>query len=114
VQAASTGAEEDNLLPVQADADAWPFAASAFDLVVQVDFLDRSLFAPLRDSLCRGGLLLIDTFLDQGRRNLEGPSRPDFLLAAGELPRAFADFELLRYDERRGDSARATLLARKR
>ncbi|MFN2426912.1 MAG: class I SAM-dependent methyltransferase [Candidatus Binatia bacterium] len=102
------------ILLVQADADAWPLAAGVFDLVVQVDFLERALFATLRASLRSGGLLLIDTFMEQGRPNAEGPTRRDFLLEAGELPRAFAEFELLQYDERRGDTARATMLARKR
>ena len=113
LRAAAADVGGGNLLAVHADVDAWPFAAGAFDLVVQIDFLDRRLFAPIRASLRQDGLLLIDTFLDQGRRNLEGPSRPDFLLSAGELPRAFPDFDLVRYEERRGDTARAMLLARK-
>jgi len=104
----------ERVMPVQADADAWPFADNAFDLVVQVDFLDRRLFRPIRDSLRDGGILLIDTFLDQGRRNADGPSNADFLLVPGELPRAFADFEVLRNEETRGETARALFLARKR
>lgn len=108
------GAAPRSLLPVQADADAWPFSAPAFDLVVQVDFLDRSLFGSIRDSLRIGGLLLIDTFLDQGRRNAEGPSNPDFLVTPGELPLAFAGFDVLRHEESRGETARALFLARKR
>lgn len=101
-------------MPVQADADAWPFAVNSFDLVVQVDFLDRRLFEAIRSSLRDGGLLLIDTFLDQGCRNADGPSNPDFLLVPGELPRTFADFDVLRDEETRGETARALLLARKR
>jgi len=107
-------ARDGSLLPVHADVEAWPLASAVLDLLVQVDFLDRRLFATMRNSLRPGGMLLVDTFLDQGRRNAEGPSSPDFLLAAGELPRAFGDFELIRYEEQRGETARATLLARKR
>jgi len=102
------------LLAVEADADDWPFASAAFDLVVQVDYLDRRLFPALRRSLQPGGLLLVDTFLDRGHRNATGPSRPAFLLTPGELPTAFADFEILRYREQGSDTARAELLARKR
>lgn len=102
------------LLPVEGDTEHWPFAAAAFDLIVQVDFLDRRLFPTLRLSLKPGGLLLLDTFVDRGRRNAEGPSRPAFLLKPGELPSAFADFEILRYREQGSDTARAELLARKR
>jgi tellurite methyltransferase len=98
---------------VQGDADAWPFAAGAFDLIVQVDFLERRLFANLEQSLKRGGLLLIETFLDQGRPNAEGPSNPAFLLRRGELAEAFGELRIERYDEKEGDTARATFLARK-
>jgi SAM-dependent methyltransferase len=102
------------ILAVQADADAWPFAQGSFDLVVQVDFLDRRIFPLLGESLRRGGLLLIDTFLDRGHRNAEGPSRPEFLLSPSELPGAFPDFEILRYEETGDATSRAAFLGRKR
>jgi tellurite methyltransferase len=101
------------VLPIQADAEAWPFAPDVFDVIVQVDFLDRSLFPYLRSSLRHGGLLLIDTFLDLGRPNAGGPSSPSFLLAPGELPRIFADFSLLRYEEMAEATARAVFVARR-
>jgi len=113
-RAALTPGSKARTLAVQADVDFWPFAPAVFDLIVQVDFLDRSLFPYLRDSLRAGGLLLIDTFLDQGTRNAAGPSRTEYLLAESELPQAFADFELLRYDETHGATARGTFLGRKR
>lgn len=104
----------DAILPVQGDTDAWPFAAAVFDLIVQVDFLDRALYPRLREALRDGGMLLIDTFLDQGRPNAEGPTRSEFLLTRGELPLVFDDFEILRYEEEAGPTARAVFLARKR
>lgn len=109
--AAAGGEHRHSLLPVQADADAWPFANGSFDVIVQVDFLDRALFPALSGSLRPGGLLLIDTFLDQGRPNAEGPSRSAFLLRPGELPAAFAHLHIVRYEETRGDTARGVLLA---
>jgi SAM-dependent methyltransferase len=99
---------------VQADADAWPFAKESFDLIVQVDFLERRLFPVLADSLKSGALLLIDTFLDQGRPNAEGPSNPQFLLRRAELKAAFPAFDVERYEETTGPTARASMLARKR
>lgn len=102
------------VLALQADADDWPFAPAAFDAVVQVDFLDRRLLPCLDASLASGGLLLVETFLDQGTPNREGPSSPAFLLSPGELPRAFEGYEILRYEEIRGETGRASMLARKR
>jgi tellurite methyltransferase len=108
-----TRAAAGGVMPVQADADAWPFASASFDLVVQVDFLERRLFPVLADSLRSGGLLLLDTFLDQGHPNAEGPSNPAFLLRRGELADAFAGLRIERYEESAGATARASLLARK-
>jgi tellurite methyltransferase len=100
-------------LPVQADTDSWPFRSASFDVVVQVDFLERRLFSVLVDSLRSGGLLLVDTFLDQDRPNADGPSNPAFLLRRGELAKAFGDLRVERCEETEGETARATLLARK-
>lgn len=102
-----------SLMLVQADVDAWPFLPQSFDLVVQVDFLDRRIFPLLRDGLRADGLLLIDTFLDLGRPNRDGPSRSDFLIRPGELASAFAGMDILRCEETNGETARAILLARR-
>ncbi len=107
------GAESGSVVFVEADVDDWCFREAVFDLVVQVDFLDRRLFPRLRDCLRPGGLLLIDTFLDGGKPNAEGPSNTAFLLAPGEILAAFADFDILLYEEKRSATSRATLLARK-
>lgn len=102
------------ILLLQADVDCWPLSQGCFDAVVQVDFLDRSLLPLLASSLAAGGLLLIDTFLDAGRPNAEGPRRSEFLLQPGELATAFPDLETLRVEEIAGATARAMLLARRK
>lgn len=101
------------LAPVCADADHWPFAKDSFALIVQVDFLDRALFPAIGASLQPGGLLLIDTFLDQGSPNAQGPSRRDFLLRPNELLTAFPALHTLRYEETRGQTGRALYLGRR-
>lgn len=105
-------AEAGRLLALQADADAWPFRPGSFDAIVQVDFLDRTLFPHMLAGLRRGGWLLVDTFLDRGHPNVQGPSRTEFLLAPGELPRAFRDLDIRHYQESDGLTARAVMLAR--
>ena len=106
-----------SIFPLQADLDAWPFAKNSFDLIVQYDFLNRELFAGMRDSLRPGGLLLIDTFhRSDGQADRFGPKRPEFRLAPGELKRAFGDWEVLRHSEQAagpGQAARAAVLVRR-
>jgi SAM-dependent methyltransferase len=105
------------IVPVQADLDDWPFAPACFDLIVQVDFLDRSLFAPMRKSLRPGGLLLIDTFKQTAPApDRFGPGNPAFRLEPGELERTFGDWEILKQSEQNADAehaSRAAILVRR-
>ena len=80
----------------------------------------RFLFRPLAPAIARclapGGLLLYETFTREQTAHGWGPSRPEFLLEPGELPRLFPDLEILEHDETparvpRPESA-ARLLAR--
>ena len=98
---------------VQIDTDAWPFRAACFDVVVQVDFLDRRLLPTLRKSVKPGGVILIDTFAGPGGENVTGPRRSEFRLEYGELDRRFADWELVQSIELPAPHARAAMLARR-
>jgi SAM-dependent methyltransferase len=77
---------------VVAEAGALPFRAASFDLVVVVNFLDRSIFPALASLLRPGGRLIVETFtlenlqrVPAGRRR--GPSSAAYLLEPGELAR---------------------------
>jgi SAM-dependent methyltransferase len=63
------------------------------DAIVCVNFLDRRLFAEMREWVRPGGVLVYDTFsIDQ--RDIGHPRNPDYLLRHGEL------LELVRGDYR--------------
>lgn len=66
----------------------WPLledgAPQRFDLVLVTNYLWRSLFHTLLQSLAPGGLLLYETFA-AGNETVGKPARPDFLLQPGEL-----------------------------
>jgi hypothetical protein len=86
-----------------------------YQVILVSFFLHRPLFALIRERLQPGGWLVYETFTTAQLRQFSSqPMRPDFLLEPGELPAAFADFEILFYDE--GEHARgvtAQLLAQK-
>ncbi len=97
-------AERPGVLGVVAEAGALPFGAATFDLVVVVNFLDRSLFGALGGLLRPGGRLIVETFtlanlqrLPAGRRR--GASNPAFLLEPGELPRLVAPLRVIAASE---------------
>lgn len=70
------------------EAGDWPLADAVFDVVVVANYLHRPLFPHLARALAATGLLLYETFA-RGNEAFGRPSRPDFLLAPGELLQAF-------------------------
>jgi len=97
---------------VQLDVDAWPFAEASFDVIVQIDFLDREALPVIRRTVKPGGLLLIDTFAGEPLPGRPGPQRSAWRLAHGELTARFADWELVRVADDLGQE-RAAILARR-
>lgn len=90
-----------------------------WDVIVNCHYLDRSLTAAMKTALAPGGLILFQTFT-AAKQIRSGPSKPDFLLATGELRSMFADFDvLLERDESASTdpenplAGRAMLIARK-
>lgn len=68
----------------------WPFSPASFAAVVVTNYMHRPHFRHLADALEPGGVLIFETF-GQGNEKLGRPRNPDFLLAPGELLRAFQD-----------------------
>lgn len=108
-----TGADRGRLHRVQMDVDCWPFRAGTFDLIAQIDFLDRARFDDIKLCTKPGGHVLIDTFMLGESRNAEGPGNPEYLLRRGELEDVFGDWELLRTSYVEAPTARCAMLARR-
>jgi SAM-dependent methyltransferase len=104
----------DSLSRVQVDADAWPFGRATFDVVIQVDFLDRRVLPFLLASVKPGGFCLLDTFAGDPEADRTGPRSAAFRLRYGELPTVFADWDLVHFAEHPPPSGRAAVLARRR
>lgn len=90
---------------------------NGFDLVINVNYLQRALIPRLKAALKTGGHVIFETYLiDQ--RAIGHPRNPDYLLAHNELLDHFREFRVLYYREgkfRDGDepSFRAGILAGK-
>jgi len=76
----------------------WPFAGRTFDVVVVTNYLWRPRLPDIVAALAPGGLLLYETFA-QGNESVGKPSRPDFLLAPGELLAACAGLRVVAYED---------------
>lgn len=76
----------------------WPLAGRQFAGVVVTNYLWRPLFPRILDAVAPGGVLLHETFA-QGNETVGKPSRPDFLLAPGELLRAYPGLRVVAFED---------------
>lgn len=76
----------------------WPFADQTFDAVIVTNYLWRPLWPDIIRSVAAGGVLIYETFA-QGNETVGKPSRPDFLLQAGELLRVSVDLRTVAYED---------------
>ena len=90
-------AARDRALPVHfvaADLDRFAPPPHCFNLILVMRFLIRPLLPLLKEALAPGGLMIYQTFNLNWRRT--NPAfNPDYLLAPGELAKAFSDFEII-------------------
>ncbi len=68
--------------------------AGPWDLIVVTRYLHRPLLPAMREAVRPGGVIVYETFTT-AQAQFGSPSNPDFLLAPGELPRAFEGFEII-------------------
>lgn len=80
------------------EAGPWPLPGRQFDAVLVTNYLWRPLFPALRTALADGGVLIYETFA-RGQEAYGRPSRPEFLLAPGELLSATAGLHVLAYED---------------
>ena len=85
---------------VEADLEGgpWPLEGRRFAAVVVTNDLWRPLFERILASVAPGGVLLHETFA-QGNETVGKPSRPDFLLAPGELLRAYPGLRVVAFED---------------
>ena len=104
--------------PVVANLDSFHLKHKSLDAIVNINFLDRALFAEFSRALRPGGVLIAETFTNE-QASLGHPKDPRFLLGHGELKELAAGLEIEHYREglvsyRYGTRAfRASVVARK-
>ncbi len=82
----------------QADLDSVKLPDAAYDLILNFNFLQRSLIPKMKKALKLGGHIVFETYLiDQ--RVLGHPRNPAYLLGHNELLELFREFRVLHYRE---------------
>jgi 2-polyprenyl-3-methyl-5-hydroxy-6-metoxy-1,4-benzoquinol methylase len=101
----------------QADLTAYQIPDNTYNLIINFNYLERSLIPQIKKGLNQGGMLLFETYtIEQPRYGR--PRNPDYLLKPNELLRSFSDLHIIFYHERVDHSteqpqAIASLLAQK-
>jgi len=85
-----------DVTPRWADLDDSSIPPATYDLVLDVNFLQRRLFASMAEGLRPGGLLLVRALM---RRPAGDDRNPAYLLEPGELSSAFGQLHMLKYVE---------------
>ncbi len=98
---------------VHADLERIELPARSFDLILNIRYLQRSLFPQICRALRPKGVLLFETYTRAQLDFCGGPRDPAHLLKVGELREAFPELHLLFYRELRAGQGIASLAARK-
>ena len=106
------------ITPRQDDIESCDLPVDGYQVIVCFNFLERSIFPKLVDSLALGGLLLFETFTHDHIDVLKKKFPRDFALKIGELRHSFPALETLAYreevvSERGSEAAVASIVARK-
>ena len=105
---------------IQADLDDYKILEDRYDLIVNINFLDRRLFPRIKSGLRDSGLLIFQTFMDW---RLTGaafdPQKVDRYLKPNELVHSFLSLRVLAYEEKEvtfstGEILKAALLVAKK
>jgi SAM-dependent methyltransferase len=102
---------------INADLNTYTIKPDAYDVIVNIDYLQKSLIPQIKRGLKHGGIVVYENWtVDQiaNIRDKQAPPKKDYLLEKGELKNLFKDFEVVFYREANdGKDARASLIARK-
>ncbi|PAF43886.1 methyltransferase domain-containing protein [Helicobacter sp. 11S03491-1] len=87
-----------NTIPICCDLDNYEIKTLAYDVILNFYFLDRRLFEGISKGLKCGGVLLMETFIED--KDFPTDIAAQKILQKGELEKAFHDFEILHKQEK--------------
>lgn len=100
---------------INADLNNYTIRPESYQVIVNIDFLQRNLIPEIKKGLRHGGMVVFENAtVDQLKLTPEQSIRRDTLLEKGELKAHFKDFQILVYEEKtEGREAKVRLIARK-
>lgn len=84
----------------ETDLTQYIIAPNHYDLIVNINYLERKLFPSIIEGLKKGGVLIFETFIKAHDEGYSNPANPHFLLQSNELLHEFRELKVLFYEER--------------
>ncbi len=85
---------------IDTDLDKYNLTQNKYDLIVNINYLNRRLVSQMKDALKSGGVLMFETFIvAHGDFNLP-TTNLDYLLRKNELLHSFIGLDIIYYEER--------------
>jgi tellurite methyltransferase len=103
---------------IEVDLDTYNLEVNKYDLIVNINYLNRRLFPQIKEALKSGGVVIFETFI-VAHGDFAQPANPEFLLRINELLHAFIGLDIIYYEEKmdinlRGEKTKvASIVARK-
>jgi len=89
-----------NIKIIDTDLDKYNIAPKKYDLIVNVNYLNRRLVSQMKDGLKSGGVIMFETFL-LAHGDFKIPTMNlDYLLRKNELLHSFIGLDVIYYEER--------------
>jgi len=111
--------ESSTIKKIDTDLDRYNLTPNKYDLIINVNYLNRRLVSQMKDALRSGGVVIFETFIvAHGDFNLP-TTNLDYLLRKNELLHSFIGLDIIYYEERidtnlRGERVKvASLVAKK-
>ena len=111
--------EDPKIHKIEVDLDEYDLEKNKYDLVININYLNRRFFHQIKEALKQDGLLIFETFII-AHGDFDNPQNPEYLLRTNELLHAFIGLDIIYYEERYDINLRnektkvASLVAKKR
>ncbi len=85
---------------IEADLDTYNITPNKYDLIVNINFLNRRLVSQMKDALKSGGVLVFETFIVAHGDFQMPTTNLDYLLRKNELLHSFIGLDIIYYEEK--------------
>lgn len=94
--------KDQQITKIIADLDFYELEPNRYDLIININYLQRRLFPQIIESLRVGGVLIFQTFtINSPKRGKGEPVRKDHLLRQNELLHSFLSLQVIYYEEKK-------------